>query len=44
VLGLDRVGFQRGELGQAQVKDRRRLDRREIKALDELLARGFAVG
>ena len=43
VLRLDRVGLERGELGEAQVEDRRRLDHREAEAGDELLASVLAV-
>ena len=43
VLGLDRVGLERGELRQAQVEDRRRLDLGQREARDELVARVLAV-
>ena len=43
VLGLDRVGLQRGQLRQAQVEDRRRLDLGQPEARDELAARVLAV-
>ena len=37
------VGLERGELGEAQVEDRGRLDRAELEARDQLLARAVAV-
>ena len=43
VLLFDAVGLERGELGEAQVEDRRRLDRAQLEALDQLLAGGVAV-
>ena len=43
VLLFDRVGLERGQLGEAQVEDRAGLNRAEIKTLHELLARGVAV-
>jgi len=43
VLLLDRIGLERRELRQAQVQDRGRLDRAELEAEDELLARAVAV-
>ena len=43
VLGLDRVGLQRGQLGEAKVEDRRCLHRGEVEVLDELLAGDVAV-
>ena len=43
VLGLDLVRLERGELREAQVEDRRRLEDRELEPLDELVARGVAV-
>ena len=43
MLLLDRVRLQRGQLGEAQVEDRARLDRAQLEALDELLARRVAV-
>ena len=43
MLGLDRVGLERGELRQAQVEDRRRLDLGQREARDELAARALAV-
>ena len=43
MLLFDRVRFQGGELGEAQVEDRAGLDRGQPEALDELLAGGFAV-
>ncbi len=43
VLLLDPVGLQRRELGETQVEDRRRLDRAELEAGDQLLAGAVAV-
>ena len=38
MLLFDPVGLERGQLGEAQIEDRRRLDVAELEALDELLA------
>ncbi len=43
VLALDRVGLKRRQLRQPQVKNRARLDRRQVEAGDQLLTRRVAV-
>ena len=43
VLALDRVGLERGQLLQAQLEDRLRLDVREPEALHQARARHVAV-
>ena len=43
MLLLDRVGLERGQLREAQVEDRRRLDDAQPELLDELAAGGLAV-
>ncbi len=43
VLLFDPVGLERGQLGEAQIEDRGRLDGAQLEARDQLLARGIPI-